>query len=198
MTTDSPADVPAPQHKPDIYSRIMRFAPLYVIVFCIGIVVLVGFVRPFDSPAPAITLRDPLVGVDYDPTGAYMVIHNAGGADTLLSASTPAAASVQLQLFAPVDTTTSVVASGGVVANIGGLLTDVDQLDIPGFGDLRLQPGTAQLLLKGLVSPLTVGQKVPITLQFKKAGAITVDATVATYDDIADRLLPPRLKLPSQ
>ena len=198
MTTDSPADVPAPQHKPDIYSRIMRFAPLYVIVFCIGIVVLVGFVRPFDSPAPAITLRDPLVGVDYDPTGAYMVIHNAGGADTLLSASTPAAASVQLQLFAPVDTTTSVVASGGVVANIGGLLTDVDQLDIPGFGDLRLQPGTAQLLLKGLVSPLTVGQQISITLQFKKAGAITVDATVATYDEIADRLLPPRLKLPGQ
>ena len=198
MTTDSPADVPAPQHKPDIYSRIMRFAPLYVIVFCIGIVVLVGFVRPFDSPAPAITLRDPLVGVDSDPTGAYMVIHNAGGADTLLSASTPAAASVQLQLFAPVDTTTSVVASGGVVANIGGLLTDVDQLDIPGFGDLRLQPGTAQLLLKGLVSPLTVGQQISITLQFKKAGAITVDATVATYDEIADRLLPPRLKLPGQ
>ena len=198
MTTDSPADVPAPQHKPDIYSRIMRFAPLYVIVFCVGIVVLVGFVRPFDSPAPALTLRDPLVGVDYDPTGAYMVIHNAGGADTLLSASTPAAASVQLQLFAPVDTTTSVVASGGVVATIGGLLTDVDQLDIPGFGDLRLQPGTAQLLLKGLVSPLTVGQQISITLQFKKAGAITVDATVATYDDIADRLLPPRLKLPGQ
>ena len=198
MTTDSPADVPAPQHKPDIYSRIMRFAPLYVIVFCIGIVVLVGFVRPFDSPAPALTFRDPLVGVDYDPTGAYMVIHNAGGSDTLLSASTPAAASVQLQLFAPVDTTTSVVASGGVVANIGGLLTDVDQLDIPGFGDLRLQPGTAQLLLKGLVSPLTVGQQISITLQFKKAGAITVDATVATYDEIADRLLPPRLKLPGQ
>ena len=30
-----------------------------------------------------------------------------------------------------------------------------------------------------------------------KAGAITVEATVATYDDIADRLLPPRLKLPA-
>jgi len=198
MTTDSPADVPAPQHKPDIYSRIMRFAPLYVIVFCIGIVVLVAVVRPFDSPTPSLSIRDSLVGVDYDPTGAYMVIHNAGGADTLLSASTPAAASVQLQLFAPVDTTTSIVTSGGVVGNVGGLLTDVGQLEVPGFGDLRLQPGTAQLLLKGLVSPLTVGQKIPITLQFKKAGTITVEATVATYDDIADRLLPPRLKLPAQ
>ena len=198
MTTDSPADTPSPEHKPDIYSRIMRFAPLYVVLFCVGLVAVVALVRPFDSPEPSLSIRDPLVGVDYDPTGAYMVIHNAGGADTLLSASTPAAASVQLQLFAPVATTTSVVAGGGVVGNVGGLLTDVDHLDVPGFGDLRLQPGTAQLLLKGLVSPLTVGQKIPITLQFKKAGAITVEATAATYNDIADRLLPPRLKLPAQ
>jgi len=198
MTTDSPADVPAPQHKPDIYSRIMRFAPLYVVLFCVCLVAVVALVRPFDSPGPSLSIRDPLVGVDYDPTGAYMVIHNAGGADTLLSASTPAAASVQLQLFAPVSTTTSVVEGGGVVGNVGGLLTDVDQLAVPGFGDLRLQPGTAQLLLKHIVSPLTVGQTISITLQFKKAGAITVDATVATYNDIADRLLPPRLKLPGQ
>jgi copper(I)-binding protein len=97
-----------------------------------------------------------------------------------------------------VSTTTSVVEGGGVVGNVGGLLTDVDQLAVPGFGDLRLQPGTAQLLLKDIVSPLTVGQTISITLQFKKAGAITVDATVATYNDIADRLLPPRLKLPGQ
>lgn len=197
MTTDSPADTPAPQHKPDIYARIMRFAPLYVIVFCIGILVLVAFVRPFESPSPSLSLRDPLVGVDYDPTGAYMVIRNSGGADTLLSASTPAAASVQLQAIAPVETTTSTDAQG-VTANIGGVLTNVDQLDIPGFGDLRLQPGSDQLLLKGLTSPLTVGQTISITLQFKRAGAITVEATVATYDDIADRLLPPRLKLPGQ
>jgi copper(I)-binding protein len=104
---------------------------------------------------------------------------------------------VQLQAIAPVETTTSTDAQG-VTANIGGVLTNVDQLDIPGFGDLRLQPGSDQLLLKGLTSPLTVGQTISITLQFKRAGVITVEATVATYDDIADRLLPPRLKLPGQ
>ncbi|CAM8655356.1 COG2847 Copper(I)-binding protein [Acidimicrobiia bacterium] len=197
MTTDSPAAPPAPEQKADIYSRIVRFAPLYVVVFCIGIVVLVGIVRPFDSPAPSITLRTALVGADFNPTGAYMIIHNAGGSDTLLSASTPAAASVQLQQIAPVETTTSMV-SNGVVGNVGGMLTDVDHLDIPGFGDLRLQPGLSQLLLKGLTAPLAVGQQVSITLNFEKAGAITVEATVATYDEIADRLLPPRLKLPGQ
>ncbi len=196
MTTDSPAAPPAPEQKADIYSRIVRFAPLYVVVFCIGIVVLVGIVRPFDSPAPSITLRTALVGADFNPTGAYMIIHNAGGSDTLLSASTPAAASVQLQQIAPVETTTSMV-SNGVVGNVGGMLTDVDHLDIPGFGDLRLQPGLSQLLLKGLTAPLAVGQQVSITLNFEKAGAITVEATVATYDEIADRLLPPRLKLPA-
>ncbi|CAB4963346.1 unannotated protein [freshwater metagenome] len=196
MTTDSPAGASAPQQKPDIYSRIMRFAPLYVVAFCIGIVIVVGIVRPFDSPAPSLTLRTALVGSDFNPTGAYMIIHNAGGADTLLSASTPAAASVQLQQIAPVETTTSVVANG-VVENVGGMLTDVDHLDVPGFGDLRLQPGSDQLLLKGLTTPLVVGQMIPITLNFEKAGAITVEATVATYDDIADRLLPPRLKLPA-
>jgi hypothetical protein len=197
MTTASPADVPAPQHKPDIYARIMRFAPLYVIVFCVGILVLVGFIRPFESPDSAISTHTELIGADHNPTGAYMVIHNAGGSDTLLSASTPVAASIQLQEITPVATTTSTDAQG-VTANLGGVLTDVDHLDIPGFGDLRLQPGSDQLLLKGLTGPLTLGQKVPITLQFEKAGAITVEATVATYDDIADRLLPPRLKLPGQ
>lgn len=196
MPTDSPEAAPAPQKKPDIYSRIMRFAPLYVVAFCIGIVVIVGIVRPFDSPAPSLTLRTALVGADFDPTGAYMIIHNAGGADTLLSASTPAAASVQLQGIAPVETTTSVVANG-VIGTVGGMLTDVDHLDVPGFGDLRLQPGSDQLLLKGLTTPLVVGQMIPITLNFEKAGAITVEATVATYDEIADRLLPPRLKLPA-
>jgi len=197
MTSDSPAADPAPQHKPDIYSRIMRFAPLYVVLFCIGVVVVVAFVRPFESPAPALSTRTELVGANNDPTGAYMIIHNAGGADTLLSASTPAASSVQLQVVTPASTTTS-TGSEGVYANIGGTLTNVDRIAVPGFADLRLQPGMDQLLLKGLTAPLVLGQKIPITLQFEKAGAITVEATVATYDDIADRLLPPRLKLPNQ
>ena len=178
---------------PDVWARIMRFAPVYVVLFCIALLVIVGIVRPFESPAPAISVRDALVGADFDPTGAYMVIHNAGGADTLLSASTPAAASVQLQTMStPVPTTTAI---GGDDAPVGGILMVVDHLDVPGFDDLRLQPGSDQLLLKDLVAPVSAGQTISITLEFEKAGTITVEATVATYDDIADRLLPPRLKL---
>lgn len=196
MSTDATNDAATPQPGPDIYARIMRFAPLYVVVFCIGVLVLMAFIRPFESPKPSIELRDALVGADFNPTGAYMVIHNSGGSDTLISASTPAAASVQLQQIVPVQTTTSLGADG-VTANIGGTLTDVTQLAVPGFDDLRLQPGSSQLLLKDLKAPLTPGQTITLTLQFERAGTITVEAAVATYDDIADRLLPPRLKIPA-
>ena len=193
MPTDSPTDATTPQPKPDVYARIMRFAPLYVIVFCIGIVVLVAFVRPFKSPSPDLTTRTELVGSENDPTGAYFILHNAGGSDTLLSASSPAAASIALQVIDPTTTASTPDATAS-----GGTYTTVDHIDVPGFADVKFIPGGDQLLLRGLTAPLTVGQKVPITLQFEKAGAITIEAEVQPYSVIADRLLPPRLKLPGQ
>ncbi len=192
MTTDSPADIPAPQHKPDIYARIMRFAPLYVIVFCIGILVLVAFIRPFTSPEPPLFFRSELVGAANDPTGAYFLLQNAGGSDTLLGASTPAATSVVLQIIDP-TTTTSTPES----AATGGTYMTVERIDIPGFTDMKFVAGGNQLLLRGLISPLIIGQKIPITLQFDRAGAITIEAEVQPYTVIADRMLPPRLKLPA-
>lgn len=166
--------------RPDVWSRIMRFGPIFIVLFCIGVLVLVGVVRPFERPAPELTTHDVLVGADHDPTGAYLVVHNAGGPDTLESASTPAATSVELQ--SPSN-------------DAGGALVTVPTLAVPGFGDLRLQPGGNQLLLRGLTAPLTVGQRITLTLQFRTSGAITVEAEVAAYSSIADRLLPPRLKL---
>ena len=46
--------------------------------------------------------------------------------------------------------------------------------------------------------PLSPGDTVQLTLEFDRAGSVTVDAEVATYLDIADRLLPPRLVIPGQ
>lgn len=174
---------------PDIYARIMRFAPVLIVLFCAGLLILVGFIRPFDTPASSLEMRDPLVGADNDPTGAYMVIHNAGGPDTLTGASTPAATSVILQTVSQGDPT-------GDDGGAPGVLVPVDHLDVPGFNDLRLQPGSDQLLLQGLIAPLVIGQTVTITLQFERAGTVTVEAEVQSYSVVADRLLPPRLKLP--
>ena len=171
---------------PDIYARIRRFAPVLVVLFCAGLLVMVAVVRPFDSPAAAPELRTPLVGAGVDPTGAYVVIHNAGGNDTLIGASTPAAATVELQQ------------RQGKTENEAGQLVVVDQLAIPGFADTRLQPGGDQLLLTDLVRPLTAGDTVELTLRFERAGTVTVDAQVASYLDIAEQLLPPRLVIPGQ
>ncbi len=193
MTPDPPADTSGEEPKPDIYARIMRFAPLYVVVFCIGILVLVAFIRPFTSPEPTLLFRSELVGAANDPTGAYFLLQNAGGSDTLLGASSTAAASVVLQIIDPTTTTSTPEA-----ASIGGTYITVERIDIPGFTDMKFIPGGNQLLLSGLTSPLIIGQKIPITLQFERAGAITLQAEVQPYTVIADRILPPRLKLQGQ
>ena len=193
MTSDSPAAAPSPEHKPDIYSRIVRFAPVFVVLFCIGILVVVGFVRPFESPSPDLSTRTELVGAENDPTGAYFILNNAGGSDTLMGASSPAARSIELQIIDP-TTTTSTPDSPAT----GGTYITVDRIDIPGFTEVKFIPGGDQLLLSGLTAPLSVGQKIPITLQFERAGALMIEAEVQPYSAIADLLLPPRLKLPGQ
>lgn len=177
--------------KPDIYARIMRFAPVYVVVFCIGVLVLVAFLRPFESPSSELSFKNELIGAENNPTGAYFLLHNAGGSDTLLGASSPAASSVELQIIDP-TTTTSTPES----AEVGGSYITVDHIDVPGFADLKFIPGGNQLLLSGLTAPTVIGQVIPITLQFERAGAITINAEVQPYSVIADRMLPPRLKLP--
>jgi hypothetical protein len=185
MTT--PPAAATPPQRTDIYARIRRMAPVLIVLFCIAILVFAAVVHPFQKPPVALELRSPLVASEGDPTAAYVVIHNGGGSDTLLSASTPAAASVVLQEWQTPESTDG-------TEPLGHLVT-VSQLEVPGFGDLHMQPGGDQLLLSGLTAPLTVGSTIPITLEFARSGTRTVQAEAQPYDVIGDRLLPPRLKV---
>lgn len=182
------ASSPAQAPTPDVYARIMRFAPALVVLFCVAILVTVAIIRPFKSPSPTISTTTELVGSGNDPTGAYFILRNAGGSDTLLGATSPAAASIDLQIIDQAGTATT-------AAGAGATYVTVDSIDIPGFADLRFVPGGDQLLLRGLTAPLTVGQTIPITLRFERAGDRTFQAEVQPYSVIADRILPPRLKL---
>lgn len=190
MPTDATGTPRNPEVTPDVYARIVRFAPLFVVVFCVAVLVLVAFIRPFKSPTPTISVKTVLIGAANDPTGAYFLLSNAGGSDSLIGASSPAAKSVSLQVIDPMTTTSTPDA-----AAVGGTYVTVEKIDIPGFTDMKFVPGGDQLLLTGLIAPLSVGQKIPITLQFERSQAITIDAEVQPYTAIADRLLPPRLKL---
>jgi len=184
MTTEPPTSAPAPA--PDIYARIRRFAPVLVVLFCAGLLVLVAVVRPFTSPPAEPELRDAFVAEGPEPTAAYVVIDNVGGNDTLIGASTPAAGTVELQERV------------GLTDTDPGELVSVSELPVPGYAETRLQPGSDQLLLSGLTRPLAVGDTIELTLVFERAGEVTVEARVATYLDIADALLPPRLVIPGQ
>jgi copper(I)-binding protein len=183
---DPTAAPSAPPERTDIYARIRRKAPLLVVLFCAGLLVFMAVLRPFPDPGSEPELRDALVGAGSDPAGAYVVIDNAGGSDTLLGASSPAAERVELQ------------EREGVTDTDAGELVVVDEMSIQGYEETRLQPGGSQILLSGLVRPLAAGDSVELTLDFERAGSVTVEARVATYEQIAEVLLPPRLIIPDQ
>jgi len=100
-----------------------------------------------------------------DIGGAYMTIGNSGSTDdTLVSASTPVAGSVQIHTMSM---------DGNVMR-----MREVASLDIPPGKEVALNPGGYHLMLVGLKKPLVEGTRVPLTLRFAHAGAIDVEAAV--------------------
>jgi len=120
------------------------------------------------SGAP--TVADPWVRLPAtaaaDQTAAYMTITNPGSsADALLSASSPAAKTVELH-----QSTTD---ASGMTS-----MTPVARLEIPAGGSVELKPGGYHLMMMGLLYQLMDGSKVDIDLVFEKAGKVTVKAEV--------------------
>ena len=93
-------------------------------------------------------------------TPAYLVIRNLSGQpDELLSARSPAAARVELGRRT----------AAGLAAVTG--------FPVPAHGTLTLSPFGSDLVLIG-ARPLQAGQTVPLTLVFRHAGQVNVNATV--------------------
>lgn len=95
------------------------------------------------------------------------LVNDGGEDDALVSATSPAAASVDI----------TGGTSGGTVA----------QVPIPRLGTTG---NTAGLVLRGVKQELRSGSTVPVTLRFQRNGEITVDVPVATtgqYDETRPR-----------
>ena len=89
----------------------------------------------------------------------YLTIANpAPFPDRLLSAASPAAAKVSLHQSRQ---------SGTVM-----IMVDVPALRIPARGRVSLAPGGYHLMLEHLTQPLRVGDHVPVTLTFDRAGVV--------------------------
>jgi periplasmic copper chaperone A len=91
--------------------------------------------------------------------GGYMVIRNAGAAgDKLVSASSPAAARVELHVH---------INDNGVMK-----MREVPGYDVPAKGMFELKPGGAHLMFMDIKRPFKEGEKLPVTLKFEKAGEV--------------------------
>jgi copper(I)-binding protein len=98
--------------------------------------------------------------------GGFMTIVNtARQSDQLLSASAPVAREVQIHTMSM---------DGGVMR----MRHLPEGVTVPAKGRLDLKPGGLHIMFIGLKEPLRRGTHVPVTLNFKNAGTMTVDFSV--------------------
>jgi copper(I)-binding protein len=94
--------------------------------------------------------------------GGYLLIRNQGAAgDRLLSAASPASAKVELHVH---------INDNGVMK-----MREVRGYDVPAKGSFELKPGGAHLMFIDLKRPFKEGDKLPVTLKFKKAGEVKAE-----------------------
>ncbi|MBS1200162.1 MAG: hypothetical protein H6R27_840 [Proteobacteria bacterium] len=99
----------------------------------------------------------------------YLAIDNAGGAaDRLVSVSTAVADRAEVH---------ATVREGDVVR-----MRRIEPLDIGAGERVAFEPGGRHLMLMGLQAPLVQGSRIAITLEFEKAGRISVEADVLAGD----------------
>ncbi|WP_034297960.1 copper chaperone PCu(A)C [Herbaspirillum sp. RV1423] len=98
--------------------------------------------------------------------GAYLSIENKGKTgDKLVSVASPVAKSAEIHTMSM---------EGNVMK-----MREVGSIDIKPSEKIAMQPGNGyHIMLIGLVQPLKVGDKVPLTLTFEKAGKLEVSVYV--------------------
>ena len=98
--------------------------------------------------------------------GGFLKIENTGKtADRLLSARTTASAD-HMELH-------TMSMEGDVMK-----MRQVEAIDIPAGATVELKPGAFHVMFMGLKAPLKLGDKLPVTLKFEKAGEVQVEMWV--------------------
>ncbi len=99
-------------------------------------------------------------------TAVYLTIANDGSsADTLLSASSPTATSVEMH-----KSSTDMNGMTG--------MAPVAKIDIPAGQSVALEPGGMHLMVTGLTKGLEIGGAIDVDLVFEHAGTVHVTAEV--------------------
>jgi copper(I)-binding protein len=165
---------------------VKRYLPLFIPLLAIALVV--------PAVAHHYELGKLVIGHPWSrstPTGmstgvAYLSITNSGTeTEVLTGASSPAATSVQFH-------ETSI--SGGMAR-----MRPLTEIVIAPGATVRIEPGAIHLMLIGLKAPLEAGKSVPLTLEFRRAGSITVQHSDGSTEHLGDFALePPTPGAPSE
>lgn len=93
-------------------------------------------------------------------SAAYVSVHNAGAADRLLGAASPAATKVTIH----------------ATSNVGGVsrMRPAGAIPIAAGKMIMMKPGGLHIMLSGLKAPLRPGATLPLILRFEKAGTVNV------------------------
>jgi protein SCO1/2 len=94
----------------------------------------------------------------------YFDLANSGPADTLLAIECPAAERIEMHTTA---------SDGGIIK-----MRPVTSVDIPAGGHLSFQPGGLHAMLVGIKRPLQEGDRLPLTLVFRRSGRLQFEARV--------------------
>lgn len=104
---------------------------------------------------------------------AFFSVHNAGSkADVLTGVESPIADTVELH---------AMEMRGALVG-----MSRVRAITVPAGGHVELVPGGRHVMLIGLRKPLVAGDRVPLTLVFRDAGRVAVEAQVHAVDGKAE------------
>ena len=98
--------------------------------------------------------------------GGFMTIANIGCADQLVGASADVSERTELHTH---------IKDGEVMR-----MRKVETIDVPREGTLELKPGSYHVMFINLHAPLKEGQVIPVELEFRKAGKVSVDVEVGS------------------
>jgi len=98
----------------------------------------------------------------------YLTLTAGSQADRLVGAATPRAAMAQIH----------------VVSETAGLarMRPTAGVEVPAHSSVTLAPQGTHIMLMGLPRPLVAGERVPLTLQFERAGKVGVEVAVRAPD----------------
>ena len=137
------------------------------------------------ADAGTVGLRDlgvapPVSGASYARAGsaqlAMGIVNNGRAPDALVSASSPAAASVTITAPTVATAARSPSVSGSTSAAPAG----VPQIEIPASSLVKINndQGSGAVTLTNLKNPLVPGQSIQVTFTFRTAGTVTVQIPV--------------------